>query len=67
MKPEVKSAVATGAAAVGAGALISLLAVNPVYWFVVGFAAYQAGAAAYRRTATKQQPPNTKDDDELFI
>ena len=67
MKPEVKSALATGTAAVGAGALISLFAVNPAYWFVVGFAAYQAGAAAYRRTAAKKQMPTTKDDDEFFI
>lgn len=67
MKPEIKSALATGTAAVGAGALISVLAVNPAYWFVVGFAAYQAGAAAYRRTANKRQLPQPKDDDELFI
>jgi hypothetical protein len=67
MKPEVKSALATGTVAVGAGAVFSLLAVNPAYWFVVGFAAYRAGAAAYRRTAAKKQMPATKNDDELFI
>ncbi len=68
MKPEHKAALGFGTAAVAIGGILAAAAASPLYWFIVGTAAYQAGKRGYQRALQNKGQSSAKTDDEdLFI
>jgi hypothetical protein len=67
MKPEHKSALTYGGTALLLGGGLALAAANPLYWVIVGAAAYKAGKQAYQRSLLEQTKSQPWKDEDLFI